>query len=135
MADRTPPTTPRHDARGELLREFLALGDQRCPSCNHQLHQLTGTACPKCRETLVLRVGWKRSRHSALKVALIGLAVPIGFGGFILFMLFLASTIGGSSIPSNNFSVYVLIVMYGLLLIGWFWFGRRLRRLNTRPRA
>lgn len=127
------------DRRNELMREFLTLSDERCPSCTYQLRQLTGTTCPECGETLTLRVGSPHACSTAFIVGLIGLALPVGLIGiplmtFLPLMMFHSGRHIDRSSSMLPLHFFVTLVACLPLFI-WLGFSRRIQRSKPTTRA
>ncbi|MCL4210053.1 MAG: hypothetical protein HRU76_06755 [Phycisphaeraceae bacterium] len=123
------------ESRQQLLLAFLAEHYEPCPSCQYELHGLTGRHCPECGQSLVLRVGLETPNLGAYVTGLIALSATAGFGGlFTLFFVMIALFRGGSRGDMNVLVVFASItVVFGGLIVAWVRCGRRLRR--SRPAA
>jgi hypothetical protein len=54
-----------------LLLEFVRDRDVPCPRCGYNLRNLSAVACPECRETLALQVGFLKPRFGWLLATVI----------------------------------------------------------------
>lgn len=68
----------------DLLRQFLADQDTRCPHCGYDLRALTDDRCPECGEALVLSL---RSAEPASPTWLVGLVALTFAAGFPLLVI------------------------------------------------
>lgn len=128
-ADKCAETESRH----QLLLAFLAELYEPCPSCQYELHGLTGRHCPECGQSLVLRVGLETPNLGAYVTGLIALSATAGFGGlFTLFFVMMALFRGSSRGDMHVLVVFASITLvFGGLVVAWVRCGRRLRR--SRP--
>lgn len=113
------------------MRELLVVSDECCPSCTHQLRQLTGTACPECGELLVLRVGREHPNLAAYLVGLIGLIIPVGFSGIVLILMMTTEFVAAMAVLIT----FIITLAFGSLLLGWIMLGRRIRRQSPTVRV
>ena len=75
MTDQTQ-TSPTDQ---QLLTNYLALREDRCPSCHYNIHKLTTDTCPECGEKLKIQVALKTPKLAAFVVGLIALSISAGF--------------------------------------------------------
>lgn len=129
-------TESDHSSEGDLLRAWLASHDVECPVCRYNLRATVTRTCPECGAHLRLRAGSSDLRLGAWIVALLGVALPLGFVGIYLILWIVRPLVAGGGVgwaalriggllPASMMGIYVGMLV---LLI------RRRHRFWKRPR-
>lgn len=122
-----------------LLERYLGERHAPCPVCGYDLHRLRQDACPECGAHLVLQVGSDNLAIGPWVLAVISLALAIGFDGVVSLLL----TVGVSINPPRGRGEFLRVfeVLGGFLLLaalcaaGVAWLVRRRRTVwNRIPR-
>ncbi len=135
-----------HGARdAELLATLLPARDVPCPACGYNLRGVASPACPECGAQLDVRVGTADPKLGPWLVALLGVALPLGY--VTLTVLFAGAWLvqwGSRARPFNTSiqsTVTYLLFLIGLPLLLAMIYGvvltqliRRCRRFWARPR-
>lgn len=69
-----------NDPQPSLLDHFIATNEVPCPSCNYNLHGLTGGRCPECGQVLELTVGLQKPLIGPWVMTLVAVALAAGEG-------------------------------------------------------
>ncbi len=125
--------------RDELLCTLLGGSDVACPVCAYNLRGLNSTACPECGASLQLQVGSSDLKLGPWLVALLGLALPLGFVGlYTLFtgavMIVVVKSLGGLSAGALRLLLLPAALTTAYALVLWRLIRRR-RKFWARPRA
>jgi len=125
--------------RDDLLSTLLGGSDVSCPVCAYNLRGLNSTTCPECGASLQLQVGSSDLKLGPWLVALLGLALPLGFVGLsTLFtgavMIVIAKTQGGLSAGALRLLLLPAALTTAYALVLWRLIRRR-RKFWARPRA
>lgn len=125
--------------RDELLGTLLGRSDVSCPVCAYNLRGLNSTMCPECGASLQLQVGSSDLKLGPWLVALLGLALPLGFVGLhTLFtgavMIVVVKSLGGLSAGTLRLLLLPAIFTTAYVLVLWRLIRRR-RKFWARPRA
>ena len=129
-----------HPGEAELLRTLLASRDIPCPVCTYNLHGNESSDCPECGANLDLRVGSTDLKLGPWLVAVLGLALPLGFvsiaGLFRIVIMIVYLADSASAGLRGSYLVFTAIAIlisvgYGILL--WRLVRRR-RKFWARPR-
>lgn len=75
------------ERESELLKQLLALREIPCPVCGYNLRGIESDKCPECGAKLDLRVGSSDLKLGLWIAAILGVALPLGFG-LIMTLLF-----------------------------------------------
>ena len=81
------PEGDRAQQESELLKQLLALREIPCPVCGYNLRGIESDKCPECGAKLDLRVGSSDLKLGLWIAAILGVALPLGFG-VIMTLLF-----------------------------------------------
>ena len=106
----------------QLLTNYLALREDRCPSCNYNIHNLTTDTCPECGEKLKLQVTIKTPKLAAFVVGLIALSISAGFPllfAALICIIFLMNR-GGSGFVGIITSSLLFFAILCLPLYCWY---------------
>ncbi len=74
----TPRAEP-DELESQLLKSLLAARDIACPVCRYNLRAIVSANCPECGAILDLRVGSADLRMGAWLIALVAVAIGLGF--------------------------------------------------------
>ncbi len=74
----TPHTAP-DELESQLLKSLLTARDIACPVCGYNLRAIVSANCPECGAKLDLRVGSVDLKLGAWLVALLAVAIGLGF--------------------------------------------------------
>ena len=94
----------------ELLKQLLALREFPCPVCGYNLRGIKSGKCPECGAKLDLRVVSADLKLGPWIAAILGVALPLGFGVIMTLLFSYIVFIEGFS---GNGEEYIL----GLLLL------------------
>lgn len=119
----------------DALAAFLERRDEPCPVCRYNLRGIDRAQCPECGARLDLRVGSIDLRLGPWLLAVLGVAVPMGFTG----VLGVIAAIGARQ-PAlwtardwlGLACAWALALVYGGMLL---WTVRRRPRFLRRPRV
>ena len=75
------------DQETDLLRTLVAARDLPCPVCSYNLRGLARPVCPECSAPLHLRVGSDNLRLGPWLLAVIALALALGFDGVVAILM------------------------------------------------
>jgi hypothetical protein len=103
------PSAPAEDSA--LLRDFLAQRDIACPVCSYNLRGLSRPVCPECSAPLHLRVGSDNLRLGPWLLAVIALALALGFDGVVAVLLGAAGLIFEP--PKSPAEFQIFLAMFG----------------------
>ncbi len=128
--------------REELLGTLLGGSDVSCPVCAYNLRGLNSTTCPECGSRLQLQVGSSDLKLGPWLVALLGLALPLGYvglytlSGVVLIVVAGVNVVAGVKFFASAFPILVfpaaLTIVYAVAL--WRLIRRR-QKFWARPRA
>lgn len=122
-------------SEAELVREYLKDRTIGCPRCGYNLRGAAGEHCSECGERLELRLSSTRERVGPWLVAVLALALPLGFAVIIA----LAGAFGAWRSPywnQNDTTTLGAAAAVSLcLLVGLFVVSRRRHRFMQRPRV
>ncbi|QDU32355.1 hypothetical protein KS4_03870 [Poriferisphaera corsica] len=79
----------------DLLKHYLSVREEHCPSCSYNLHNLTNDSCPECGEPLKLQVALQTPKLAAFITGLIALSISAGFPILFAAMALIAFTANG----------------------------------------
>ncbi len=89
--------TDEEHSEAQLLERLLATRDISCPVCGYNLRAIASTNCPECGAKLDLRVGSTDLKLGPWLVAILGLALPLGFVGIYAVLLGVTAAIAPST--------------------------------------
>ncbi len=114
----------------QLVQAYVRDRSVRCPSCDYDLRDLTGSACPECGQGLSLRVALARPNWAAFICGLIGLSMSLGFSSLLLLFAAVIMVVEGpaSAMPGTFPALFVGLIVSGALLAVWLARSRTLRR-------
>ena len=128
-------------SESDLLRSLLASRDIGCPVCAYNLRGSESRNCPECGANLDLRVGSTDLKLGPWLVAVLGLALPLGFIGIVgLFrIVFMIVYLAASASAGHTFSYLVSNAAIPILVSAGYGFllwrlVRRRRTFWARPR-
>ncbi len=84
-------------SEAELLKALLAERDLPCPVCGYNLRAIASTNCPECGAKLDLRVGSTDLKLGPWLIAILALALPLGFVGIYAVLLGVIAAIAPST--------------------------------------
>ncbi len=90
----TPHTAP-DELESQLLKSLLTARDIACPVCGYNLRASVSANCPECGAKLDLRIGSVDLKLGAWLVALIALAVGLGFTSILGIVVAVSSAFYG----------------------------------------
>ena len=90
----TPRAEP-DELEAQLLRSLLAARDIACPVCGYNLRAIVSPNCPECGAKLDLRIGSVDLKLGAWLVALLALAVGLGFTSILGIVMAVSSVLYG----------------------------------------
>jgi len=115
----------------QRLANYLAEHNPPCPRCGYCLEGLASRICPECGQELSINAflrakrrktnmpGWLEMLTKAGGVGLFSLVLLILFGGLV-------SVVFGTRLVSiAQIACVVVIVVYGVCILGWYWWGHR----------
>ena len=130
---------PDATSEADLLGAWLSARDVPCPVCGYNLRTIASDACPECGARLELRLGSADLRLGPWLVAVLAVALPLGFVSiYTAFMgiMFLASGFGWAggwlAIPVLVSAGYALVLARLIRRRRQFWKkARRAQRLTA----
>jgi hypothetical protein len=78
------------DSDAQALISFVAARDVSCPVCAYNLRGLEAPVCPECAAPLHLQVGSDNLRLGPWFLAVVSLALALGFDGVVSLMVIIA---------------------------------------------
>jgi hypothetical protein len=123
-----------HDER-VLLRDFLHERDVRCPVCGYNLRGVASDHCPECGARLDLRVGSIDLKLGPWLLAVISVALPMGFTGVLTVIGLIGSKVSAQW-RSRDWLIVAILAGITAALAGLLWhLIRRRAGFMRRPRA
>jgi hypothetical protein len=106
-----------------LLVAYLADRDAPCPVCSYNLRGLADAAgsapvCPECASELHLEVGSENLRLGAWLLAVISLALALGFDGVVTILLTIVLIVAGRPPSPAEFQIVITVLSCFVLLAG-----------------
>ncbi len=129
----TPRAEP-DELESQLLKSLLAARDIACPVCGYNLRAIVSPNCPECGAKLDLRIGSGDLKLGAWLVALLALAVGLGFTSIVGVIVAAGQTIYGGPWDYVLPVLYVLAVASAVFGVGlWGLIARRRKFWKRRP--
>ena len=103
----------------ELLKKLLALRELPCPVCGYNLRAIESDKCPECGAKLGLKVGSSDLKLGPWIAAILGVALPLGFGVIMtLFFSYIVFIEGysGDDVANILGSLLILTIVEGVAL-------------------
>ena len=129
----TPRAEP-DELESQLLKSLLTARDIACPVCGYNLRAIVSANCPECGAKLDLRIGSVDLKLGAWLVALLALAVGLGFTSILGIVIGATSALFGGwdyVLPQ----LFVLGAASAVLGIGlWVFIARRRKFWKRRRR-
>ena len=80
------PRAEPDELESQLLKTLLAARDIACPVCGYNLRAIVSAHCPECGASLDLRIGSVDLKLGAWLVALLAVAIGLGFTSIMAIM-------------------------------------------------
>ena len=109
----------------ELLKTLLAVRDIPCPVCGYNLRAISSANCPECGAKLDLKVGSSDLKLGPWIAAILGVALPLGFGVIMTLLFSYIVFIEGFS---GNGEEYILGLFLLLTIVEGVALGLLLRK-------
>jgi uncharacterized paraquat-inducible protein A len=128
---RSTPDRGEEPARGMVAR-FLTGRDVTCPICDYNLRDNASSVCPECGAALELRLTSSDLRLGPWLLAMLGIALPLGFFVPILVISILVELVPDLSGPPHALIAFgvatgVFVVALSALILKRRRFWRRRR--------
>jgi predicted RNA-binding Zn-ribbon protein involved in translation (DUF1610 family) len=119
-------------SEAELVREYLRERTIGCPKCGYNLRGAAGNNCPECGSHLELRISSARDRIGPWILAVLAVALPLGFAAVIT----IAGAFGAWRSPywgpNDTVTLAASATVSVMLLIGLVVVVRRRHRFSQR---